>query len=133
MDRFLLITGVACIVIVAAFGGMVATAQPVDESGLYGIDDVISAGHTFIIGDETFAFDGMPETLTITHTGTPSSPYTFELIVSFTCAHGGYGDRTGMMVTQALTPHTAVLTITKNKVTSAVLDGQWDMLLEKMA
>jgi hypothetical protein len=133
MDRFLLITGVACIVIVAAFGGLVATAEPVAESELYGIEDALSAGNTFIIGDETFAFDGMIDTLAITHTGTLASPYTFEITATFTCAHGGYGDRTGMMVTQALTPHTAVLTISKNKVTSAVIDGQWDMLMEKMA
>ena len=102
MDRFLLTTGTACIVLIAAFGGFVALAEPVSGPGPYGVEDALSVASGFIVGDETFKFDGMLDTLTMAHTGTLSSPYTYEVTVSFTCAHGGYGDRTGMMVTQGL-------------------------------
>ena len=51
--------------------------------------------------------------------------------VGFVCLHGGYGDRTGQPVTQALTPHKAVVTILDGEVISAIIDGKWDELKQE--
>jgi len=51
----------------------------------------------------------------------------------FKTAHPGHGDRSGQMLAQVITQHTAVVLFAseQGKVLSAICDGQWDMLQEK--
>jgi putative hemolysin len=46
--------------------------------------------------------------------------------IIFDSAHGGFGDREGQIVTQAITPHTMEVLVSDGMVISAVTDGQWD-------
>ncbi len=86
----------------------------------------------FIKGHPTFAFDGIASTLKVEGvTLNKSNPPQYVVTVSYQCLHGGFGDRAGMIVTQAITPHTAVLTILSGSVMSAVLDGEWDEITQK--
>jgi hypothetical protein len=41
--------------------------------------------------------------------------------------HGGYGDRTDQIVTEAITPHVIVV-IVEGQVISAIMDDRWDEL-----
>ncbi|GEM_PF-3219745 len=50
----------------------------------------------------------------------------YRFTFSYESSHGGYGDRTGMIVTQAITPHTLVIGIEGNRVMSATADGTND-------
>jgi hypothetical protein len=61
-----------------------------------------------------------------------SYPEQHKLTFSFVSRNGGYGDRTGQMVTTALTPHNVVVTIVNKEVVSAVMDKRWDELNQRM-
>lgn len=81
----------------------------------------------FLKNSATYKFDGIAETLTLADTLILRCPYCWTFIYKFDSRHGGYGDRTGQMVTQVLTPHGAAITVVQGKVTSAIMDGRWDM------
>ncbi len=85
----------------------------------------------YVINDPTFQFDGMMETLALVSTTTLKCPYCWEFAYQFDCRQAGYGNRTGLMVAQVITPHTARIVVQEGKVTSAVMDGNWDMMGQK--
>ncbi len=60
----------------------------------------------------------------------PSQQYV--LTFAFTSAHAGYGDRAGQATAEALTPHMIVVTVEDGIVTSAVIDGRWDALHQRL-
>ncbi|MFY9301007.1 MAG: hypothetical protein WAO91_07450 [Candidatus Nitrosotenuis sp.] len=92
-------------------------------------DPIVDIALDFVRSAPTFAFDGMEETLGVSEImALESFPEQYRLEVSFTSAHGGFGDRTGQIVTQALTPHVMEIIISEGAVISAVTDGQWDEL-----
>jgi uncharacterized protein YjaZ len=83
----------------------------------------------FVRTAPTFAYDGMEETLSVGDIMVLESfPEQYQIEISFTSAHGGYGDRTDQMVTQVLTSHTMEILISEGNVISAVTDGEWDEL-----
>jgi hypothetical protein len=59
----------------------------------------------FIIQSPTFVFDGIEETLQPTMSLEISIPFTWTFVFQFNSAHAGYGDRTGKMLAQVITPH----------------------------
>ena len=86
----------------------------------------------YIRDGSTFRFDGITTTLKIVNVITDksdSSKYT--VTISFQCLHGGYGDRTDKIVTQEVTPHTAVVTVVGGKVVSAFVDGSWNEVAQR--
>ncbi len=81
----------------------------------------------FVRESSTFAFDGMEDSLSVGDISVLESfPEQFQLKVSFTSTHGGFGNRDGQIVTQVLTPHVIDILISEGRVISAVTDGQWD-------
>lgn len=86
----------------------------------------------FVRNDPTFVFDGMPETLKLIGAQTRQSQTELVYIFEFQSRHAGYDDRTGQVLAQVITPHQAVITVQEGQVISAVMDGKWDMLTQKM-
>jgi hypothetical protein len=83
----------------------------------------------FVINSPTFVFDGMPDTLTIGEvTVLESFPEQYMISAQFDSAHGGFGNREGQALTQAITPHIMELIISEGVVISAITDGIWDEL-----
>ncbi len=83
----------------------------------------------YVTTTPTFAFDGMPETLQVIDVRIMESfPEQYVITIQFTSTHGGYGDRTDQIVTEALTPHTMEILIVEDEVISAVTDNTWDEL-----
>lgn len=78
----------------------------------------------------TYSFDGFDLKLE-NHEILESIPEQHILTYTFTNRHGGYGDRTGQIVTEALTPHRIEITVSGRNVTSAIIDGKWDELAQK--
>jgi hypothetical protein len=82
---------------------------------------------------ETYKYDGsdleLKETL---YPDIVDCPNCYTFVYEFISSHGGYGDRTGKMVTQVITPHEAHITVENGEITSAVLDLQWDMIHQEM-
>lgn len=53
------------------------------------------------------------------------------LVYTFTSRQAGYGDRTGQVLAQVLTPHRIEVTVSEKNVTSAIIDGKWDEVAQK--
>ena len=85
----------------------------------------------YVINDPTFVFDGMTKTLALVISTTLKCPYCWEFAYQFDCRQSGYGNLTGLMVAQVITSHTARIVVQEGKVTSAVMDGSWDMMGQK--
>ena len=92
-------------------------------------NDALGVAQRFIVTTPTFAFDGDINTLDTEYAGaTKSIPPQYIIRISFDSSHGGYGDRQGQMLTQAITPHTMEIIVLQGKVISAVTDQIWDEL-----
>jgi hypothetical protein len=91
----------------------------------------------FVRNSPTFKFDGIEDTLTfvkadILRSLTERTPFGWQFTFEFQCQHAGYGDRTGQVLSQVITPHKAVISVEQGKITEAVMDEKWDMLNQKM-
>ena len=98
----------------------------------YSSDDSEKIARTFVEQEATFRFDGMPETLKLESTREVAPSVTWEFTFSYQSRHAGYGDRTGQVLAQVITPHLARITVDKGKVTMAVMDERWDMINQKL-
>ena len=113
------------------------------QSIIFTEEDSRQIAEEFVLNSPTFVFDGIENTLVLTNTAaftkaviSPDAPahdtrgweFTFE----FESRHPGYGDRTGQVLAQVITPHEAVITVEQGEVTSAVMDGEWDMINQEM-
>jgi hypothetical protein len=65
----------------------------------------------YVTDEPTFVFDGMAETLALVSTTTLKCPYCWAFVYQFDCLQGGYGNRTGHMLAQVITPHTARIVV----------------------
>ncbi|UCH42567.1 MAG: DUF3221 domain-containing protein [Dehalococcoidales bacterium] len=91
-------------------------------------DDSQNIALDFVKNSPTFVFDGIEETLHLTESLEISLPYTWTFIFRFESAHAGYGDRTGRMLAEVITPHEAAITIEQGEVVYASMDNKWDMM-----
>ncbi len=118
MDKTLVFFGLVTLGLIAVTAGMALMAAP----------DNAALAKQFVMDEPTFKFDGMEGTLKVelSEGGDPAIA-----TVEFTSRQAGYGDRTGMMLAQVLTPHECILKISGGQVQSAVMDGKWDMISQK--
>ena len=86
----------------------------------------------FVTDSPTYQFDGMEDTFEYVETRDAAGDYVWTFVFRFDSSGAGYGDRSGQAVAEVITPHTAVVTVDSMEVTSAVLDGKWDMLAQEM-
>jgi hypothetical protein len=144
MDRTLAIFSVLALALIAVTAGMVITSAPaVGPTGINvppapgnpvipndptSQDPTLTLAKQFVMDDSTFKFDGMVDTL---KADLDLSAAPAVATVEFTSAQAGYGNRSGMMLAQVLTPHKAVLKISGGQVLSAIMDDKWDMLTQK--
>ena len=92
--------------------------------------EAIDVAQGFLAKAPTFAFDGIKDSV-----GSippiqvlKSYPPQYVLQFGFDSSHAGYGDRTGQVLAQVITPHVIEITVSDKKVTSAVIDKSWDEL-----
>jgi len=131
MDRFIVVSCFALVVVVFGFMGAASFWPPAAPAGgQFTADNAISAARQFVCAESTFRFDGMADTLKVSLNRTVAGSV-FEVVAGFTSRQAGFGDRADMMVAQVLTPHRAVITVDRGEVASAVMDGQWDMIAQK--
>ena len=83
---------------------------------------------SFVKNSPTFVFDGIEDTLKHIETLPLRCPYCWQFIFEFDSSHAGYGDRTGLMLAEVITPHRAVIDVKQLEITYAVMDEVWDML-----
>jgi hypothetical protein len=88
-------------------------------------EEVEQLAENWVRNAATYKFDGT-RLMLVNHKTLESYPEQHVLTYTFTSLHGGYGNRTGQMVTQALTNHTIVVRVINGTVTSAIIDDEWD-------
>jgi hypothetical protein len=110
--------------IVLAFTGMSCTGSNTGSQ-----EQSRRVAFEFVKQEATYRFDGIPETLKVT--GTTSAGSGWKYTVAFDSRHAGYGNRTGQVLAEVITHHTAEVTVEGGKVTRAVMDGQWDMINQR--
>jgi hypothetical protein len=84
----------------------------------------------FVTQETTYRFDGMADSLKLTNTVSIANGWKFTY--EFNSRHAGYGNRTGQMLAEVITPHTAIVSVQNGAVTEAVMDGVWDMMKQQM-
>ena len=94
-------------------------------------EESLNIARQFLKNSLTYKFDGIEETLKHQETLTLRCPYCWQFIFTFDSRQAGYGNRTGQMLAQVITPHTARITVQKGEVTSAILDNEWNMLQQE--
>jgi len=85
----------------------------------------------FVKNSPTFVFDGIEDTLQLTDSIEVSIPYTWTFVIKFESAHAGYGDRTGRMLAEVITPHEVSITVEQGEIVYATMDNVWDMINQK--
>lgn len=118
MHKLFLISFAAIMVMILVFTGSCGGGITKDEA--------LTMAQTFIENDTTYLFDGLEDTLTLTDTITIDNGWQFTY--KFDSRYAGYGDRTGEMLAEVITPHTAVIKVVDGKVASAIMDAYWDMI-----
>jgi hypothetical protein len=92
-------------------------------------NDALGVAQKYIVTSPTFAFDGDINTLdTVYVDSVESIPSQYVIKISFDSSHGGFGNREGQMLIQAITPHTMTILVSEGNVISAVTDETWDEL-----
>jgi len=77
----------------------------------------------------TYRFDGFD--LEYKETLYPEVANCWAFVFEFKSRHAGYGDRTGKVLAEVITHHKALVYVKNGEVTSAVLDGKWDMINQR--
>jgi hypothetical protein len=141
MDKTLIVLGVLVLAGISLTAAMVITSPaqgspiavpPVPGNPVHPNDptvmqnDKLTMAKQFVMDDATFQFDGMVDTIAASLDESAGIA-----TVEFTSRTAGYGNRSGMMVAEVLTPHKAVVKISDNQVVSAIMDEKWDMLIQK--
>jgi hypothetical protein len=104
-------------------------AQKPIESEDSDSENAIGIALDFLKNGATYKFDGIDGTMVVEETRILESyPVQYIVIISFDSSHAGYGDRTGQILAQVVTPHSAWVKVVNGEVVSAVLDNTWDEL-----
>lgn len=120
------------IIIIAAAISLVGAAtfmlsQP-SENNSISEEESLEIALEYLRNSPTFRFDGIEDTLKHVKTYPLDKPHSWEFIFTFESRHAGYGDRTGQVLAQVITPHTAHIIVQEGKVVSATLDDRWDIM-----
>lgn len=91
------------------------------------LEDSEALARSYVTNDPTYTFDGIPTSLKLTATVAEKEPGSWTFTYEFESRQAGYGDRTGKMLAQVITPHKAVITVTQGKIARAIMDNRWDM------
>lgn len=95
-------------------------------------EESLQIAEDFVKNSATFAFDGIADTLEYADLVIIRTPSAWQFTFKFQSRHAGYGDRSGQIVAQVITTHTAVIDVIQGEVVTAVLDNKWDMLEQEM-
>jgi hypothetical protein len=95
-------------------------------------EESLQIAKQFVRNEATFVFDGISDSLRLIDTITLRCPSCWQFVFRFESRQAGYGDRTGQMLAQVITPHEAVVTVEQGEVKSAVIDEKWDMINQQL-
>jgi hypothetical protein len=113
------------LVIIMIFTGISCTQSPEDSR-----EGSRRIAEEFVKAEATYRFDGIPESYEVT--GTTSVDNGWQFTIEFDSRHAGYGDRSGQMLAEVITHHAVQITVQAGLISTAVMDGQWDMINQRI-
>lgn len=114
---------------------LIASACPAPDNGANGKmteEEARQLAENFVENSPTFTFDGIEDTLQLVETLYPDIENAWQFVFQFESRQSGYGDRTGQILLQVITPHEAIITVEEGQVVSAIMDEKWDMINQRM-
>ncbi len=113
--------------------GHLAVAQEmerlIDEAREISIEDAKAIAEQWIKESPTYGYDGFD----LSFVGQERlGPGRYGFTYSFKSRNAGYGNRSGQIVAQVITPHTIRVRVDDLRIVSAVVDGRWDDLDQQL-
>lgn len=123
----IIVAGIVFVSIAAILVATIYSEHSLVDSKDSNLSNAYEIATNFVKTSPTFSFDGMEDSFEIkliSASGSHPEQYVFE--VKFSSLYAGYGDRTDMIISEEITPHTMEIVIVYDEIISAVIDGQWD-------
>jgi len=120
------------LIIVSVFPAISMYVWETSSGDILTEDKAVVTAVNFLKRSPTFRFDGISDTARVVNVETLRMPWTWEVTVAFVCRNSGYGDRTGKITLPVLTPHEIRIAVSRGFVVSAVIDGRWDEIHQRM-
>ena len=95
-------------------------------------DAALNTAEDFIMNSPTFTFDGIEDTLELVETLYPDIENAWQFVFTFESRQAGYGDRTGEMLAEVITPHEVSVAVEQGEIRTALMDNEWDMLEQEI-
>ncbi len=96
---------------------------------IYTEQKAIDASLQFVENSPTYRWDGVEGSIQVVEAYKTSKPNAvWEVVVAFTSANAGYGDRSDLIVATVITDHVITVMVEGNRVTAAIIDEVWDEL-----
>ncbi|MDD5311572.1 MAG: hypothetical protein PHO26_00860 [Dehalococcoidia bacterium] len=122
-------------VIVTTVFGVVVLGVKMQESRTNPLEcDLLqaqTAAENYLKGTSTFRFDGIPGSIKPVKNEELKDQTGWKLTYSFQTAHPGHGDRSGLILAQVITDHTAVLETRQCNISSAICDNSWNLMTDQ--
>ena len=115
MKHLFRVISIAILTVVLSLIGLSCTQPPADSQ-----EGGQRVAVEFVKQEATYRFDGIPETLKVTSTTSIGNGWKYT--IEFDSRHAGYGNRTGQVLAEVITHHTAEVTVQAGKVTKAIMD-----------
>jgi hypothetical protein len=98
-------------------------------TNIYNEQTAVDAALLFVENSPTYSWDGVAGSIEVVEAyKTRNTNAVWEVVVVFTSANAGYGDRSDQMVATVITDHIITVTVEGDSVTAAVIDESWDEL-----
>jgi hypothetical protein len=114
---------------------VIASACAIPDEGTIGSmteEESCQIAENYVSNSPTFTFDGIQDTLQLVEILYPDSEDALQFVFQFESRHPGYGNRSGQILAQVVTPHQAVITIEHGEIKSALIDEKWDMIEQQI-
>ena len=89
-------------------------------------EEAVGIAENFLRDSPTFSFDGIEDSVEVIAVETQRTLNTWGVFMEFTSSHGGYGNRTGQVLTEALEDHQMWIIVSHRTVVEAVTDGKFN-------
>jgi len=120
------------IVAIIAIGALPALSiYAWQTTNVYNEQTAVDVALLFVENSPTYGWDGVEGSIEVVEADkTRNTNAVWEVVVAFTSANAGYGDRSDQMVATVITDHVIAVTVEGDSVTAAVIDESWDELGE---
>ena len=116
--------GILAIILVGFFPAL--TIYQHYNTAEYTREGAVLIAEDYLKSAPTFNFDGIEDSIEVVRVETLRMPNTWGVTIEFTSRHGGYGDRTGQVLTEALEDHSMYIVVSEGQVIDAVTDSEFD-------